>query len=116
MKDADTKHPMVRDSKYVSIKDFVSIENKFFPGTKEIRTRDGIGYALFEKSEYKVARKTLKRLLLHVVHVYPRLFADEVVRNKELLKTYGKMKTRTDTLGNAEKVNMEELLQSLERA
>ena len=70
---------------------------------------------LFEESEYKATRKTLKQLLLHVVHVYPRSSAEAILRNKELLKTYGKMKTRTDTLGNAEKVNMEEILQSLER-
>ena len=55
--DIDTKQPKVKEGKYMSIKDIIRLGLYFFPGLKEIKMKEGTGYALFEASGYKRLRK-----------------------------------------------------------
>ena len=82
LKDANNKRPMVRDGQHVSVKDIVRVGTEYFPGLEEIRVEEGIGYALFHSNRYKQAKKTLKRFILHLVYVYPRLSAKAVIKKK----------------------------------
>ena len=78
----DTKQPAVRDGKYVSLKEVIKNGREYFPGLASVWMKEGVGYSLFTGSRYKSVKKTVKRLVIHMVYMFPRFSVEAMVKKK----------------------------------